>query len=109
MPITTYNAHALTGENGDRILAELDPTALLDGDRCFATVDGEFLVFKYVFGATDETDIVDHPFKVRPNAYAGSGVWIEQIVSTSVVVLFGTGSPPSAVGQRDGTIYAMYS
>ena len=82
MAITTYIDHALVGENGTRILAELDPANLYDGDQCMAIITDEVMFFTWHSEATDEEDIINHPFKVRPNGFTGTGVWIEKIVST---------------------------
>jgi len=108
MAITTYVAHALTGENGTRILSELDPANLFDGDQAMAMIGDEVMFFQWKIEATDEQDIELHPYKVRPNSFTGAGVWIEKIVSTSAVILFGKTSPPSAADKRDGTVYIMY-
>jgi hypothetical protein len=114
MSITTYNAHELVGANGDRVLSVLDPANLHDGDQAIcnlfdpATQKYECLFFVFDAEATDETEIEEHPYRVRPNNYSGSGVWWESEASISTKILFGPGDPPSAAGLPDGCLYLKY-
>jgi len=71
MGITTYNCIGLTG-GGARILDSYPAASLVDGDR--ATVNLNDTEYRYLYVAA-ATNSEASPDVIRPNDYAGSGVW----------------------------------
>ena len=109
MAITTYNCTSLEGTGNNRILAVLSEGDLTDGDRAFvADADDQMLYFEYNSSSTATTETTDRPYRVRPNDYSSSGVWIE-LVGFDSRITWGTTNPPSASGLRDGTLYFKYT
>ncbi|GEM_PF-2582640 len=82
MPVTTYNCDSLTGGSG-RALDALKRADLADGDRAVVHTGGQTMRFLYVAAATDAEDTSTHPYKVRPDDFSSSGVWIEQTPANS--------------------------
>ena len=79
MAYTVYNFDALTG-GGTRALDAISVGDLSEGFRAFGMVDGRFVVMRFNATSTDSEDVVNHPFKVRPDDYSTAGVWVEQVV-----------------------------
>jgi hypothetical protein len=77
--VTTYNCTALTG-GAARALDSYSVNDLSDGDRAIvATSDDEFYYFEYQASETDAEATTNHPYRIRPDDYASSGVWYEQM------------------------------
>lgn len=78
--VVTYNCDSLTG-GAQRALDYISVNDLNDGDRSLVTyssgVSTYLGIYKYdASGVTPENTSV-HPFYIRPNDYATSGVWCE--------------------------------
>jgi len=71
MGITTYNCTGLTG-GGARVLDGYPQSAQVDGNR--ATVNYNNVEYRYLYVAA-ATDAEASPDIIRPNDYAGPGVW----------------------------------
>lgn len=51
---------------------------LTSGDRAFVSDSGNFYYFKFDSTSTAAETVASHPYYIRPDDYATSGVWVEQ-------------------------------
>jgi hypothetical protein len=56
---------------------------LTSGDRAFVSDSGNFYYFKFDATSTAAETVASHPYYIRPDDYATSGVWVEQQTSGS--------------------------
>lgn len=56
---------------------------LTSGDRAFVSDSGNFYYFKFDSTSTAAETVASHPYYIRPDDYATSGVWVEQQTSGS--------------------------
>ena len=79
-------AHSLTGGtqwalDSFPIAGSLTAKPLIDKDKAIVTDGTNVYFFEFDASSTDAEDITTHPYKVRPDDFVTSGVWIEMKVA----------------------------